>query len=374
MLRKEVLREEVFRKDVAIRTQPSCDLQQLESYQPHWVREDFIDFIAEKFNPLWSYRKVKARVLSIQQVGEDFYQLQLRPNQNFDYSRYQAGQSILVTVVIAGVRYQRHYSILEINPAGHLSIAIKRQGLVSTALTVLQANRYIEISQPQGDFTLAALSDAQLNLAAKKLLFIASGSGITSIYALLNQALRRTDIMKIDLIYFSRDLAYLNQLMQLSEQYPHFHLCAIDTLDEPQHLDLALLTRVVPDFQTRLCYACGAHGMMHAANQIYAQLGCSAQLKQEYFLPPRTEQSHEQTVHFIRAQQSFQTKGSLLESAEAAGLRPAHGCRMGICNSCSCTKLSGTTKNILTGEINQQSNSQIKLCISQALSPVEINL
>lgn len=374
MLRKEALTKEALTKEVLKSTQRRFDIQQLESYQPHWIREDFIDFIAEKFNPLWSYRKVKARVLSIEQVGEDFYQLQLRPNQNFDYSSYQAGQSLLVTVVIAGVRYQRHYSILDINPAGHLSIAIKRQGLVSTALTVLASNRYLEISQPQGCFTLDALSDASINLPDKKLLFIASGSGITAIYALLKQALQRTVIMKIDLIYFSRDLAYLNQLMQLSEQYPHFHLCAIDTLDEPQHLDLALLQRVVPDFQSRLCYACGAHGMMHAANQIYTQLGCLAQLKQEYFLAPRATQKIEQTVHFVRAQQRFQSSGNLLESAEAAGLRPAHGCRMGICNSCSCTKLSGTTQNIVTGEINQQSNTQIKLCISQALSPVEINL
>ena len=29
-------------------------------YQPEWVREDFVDFIVEKINPVWAWKKVKA--------------------------------------------------------------------------------------------------------------------------------------------------------------------------------------------------------------------------------------------------------------------------------------------------------------------------
>ena len=65
---------------------------------------------------------------------------------------------------------------------------------------------------------------------------------------------------------------------------------------------------------------------------------------------------------------------NLLSSAEQAGLRPQHGCRMGVCNKCSCTKVSGVTQNLLTGEIEDQPNRPIKLCVSQALSPVTIDL
>src|SRR5690554_1557936 len=57
-----------------------------------------------------------------------------------------------------------------------------------------------------------------------------------------------------------------------------------------------------------------------------------------------------------------------------AGLSPAHGCRMGICNTCSCTKVSGSVLNLLTGEIDHNHNTQIKLCVTQAISPVVINL
>ena len=57
------------------------------------------------------------------------------------------------------------------------------------------------------------------------------------------------------------------------------------------------------------------------------------------------------TVHAIQSEQMFtQTSGlSLLEAAEAAGLKPKHGCRAGLCRSCLCKKHSGTARNLLTG-------------------------
>jgi len=110
-------------------------MQQEQFYQPQWVREDFVDFIAEKINPLWAWKKVKAAVISIENIGTDFYQIQLRPNSNFKANLLQAGQSVLVTVTIGGSRYQRHYSVLKQHCNGDLSIAVKRQGRVSKALT-----------------------------------------------------------------------------------------------------------------------------------------------------------------------------------------------------------------------------------------------
>ena len=59
-------------------------------YQPQWVREDFVDFIAEKINPVWAWKKVKATLVSIQMIGDDFYQIQLQPNRNFDTTAFRA--------------------------------------------------------------------------------------------------------------------------------------------------------------------------------------------------------------------------------------------------------------------------------------------
>jgi len=80
-------------------------------YQPQWIREDFVDFIAEKINPVWAWKKVKASIVDVHMLSSDFYQIELQPNHNFRADAFRAGQSILVTVVIAGVREQRSYSI-----------------------------------------------------------------------------------------------------------------------------------------------------------------------------------------------------------------------------------------------------------------------
>ena len=114
--------------------------------------------------------------------------------------------------------------------------------------------------------------------------------------------------------------------------------------------------------------------MMQSLQQIYTDLKIQNQLKQEYFQVLADESLAEQSVTFLRSQQQFLAKTNLLESAEQAGLKPTHGCRMGMCNTCTCTKVSGSTQNMLTGEIDHAANTQIKLCISQALSPVVINL
>lgn len=334
-------------------------------YSPEWVREDFVDFIAAKINPLWAWKKVKASVVKSRTLSHDFYQIQLRPNRNFKHQQFKAGQSVLVTVEIAGVRQQRSYSVIRLLSNGDILLGVKRQGMVSGHLTHLNAGSLVELSQPQGEFVLED--------TATPLLLIASGSGITAIYSLLMEALK-TPERQIDLIYFSRDQAFQSELEMLFQQHLNFQFHAVNTAQHKQHLDLALLERLVPDYQQGLTYACGAQSMMQSLKEIFAAQGISSQLKQEYFQMTADESLETQPVTFLRAQQEFSAKGSLLESAEQAGLRPTHGCRMGMCNTCTCTKVSGSTKNMLTGEISHDANTQIKLCISQAVSPVTINL
>lgn len=335
------------------------------SYQPEWVREDFVDFIAAKINPLWAWKKVKASIVKTRALSPDFYQIELRPNRNFKYQQLQAGQSILVTVVIEGVRQQRHYSIVKVLANGDIILAVKRQGKVSKALSELTFGSIVEISQAQGEFTLSQEHTA--------LLLIASGSGISAIYSLLQAALKQSK-REISMLYFSRDEAFHAELQQLATHYPQLSYQHFNTLKTKQHLNIELLEQYVADFKQRQTYACGANGMMQSLQQIYTDLKIQNQLKQEYFQVLADENLTEQSVTFLRAQQQFLAKTNLLESAEQAGLKPTHGCRMGVCNTCTCTKVSGSTKNMLTGEIDHAANTQIKLCISQALSPVVINL
>lgn len=338
------------------------------SYQPHWIKEDFVDFVLAQFNPLWSMRKIKTTINARQALGNDMYKVVLANNPKFK-SQWQAGQSVLVTVQVHGVHHQRSYSIVDIDAKGQIILGIKAQGLVSDYLCKSADDIVVEISQVQGDFILHAGSHTDQSPA----LMIASGSGITAIYAMVKQAIAQ-NLESVHLIYFNRAPVFHVELEQLSRQYPQFHYHFIDTSRTKQYLDEALLTAQCADWKTINTYICGSTPMMKNAKAIFAKHEISNQLHSEYFQPCVDDTATEQPITFRRAQRDFIATKTLLESAEDAGLRPTSGCRMGICNSCTCTKVSGVTKNIITGEIDQSDNQQIKLCVSQALSPVTIDL
>ena len=67
------------------------------------------------------------------------------------------------------------------------------------------------------------------------------------------------------------------------------------------------------------------------------------------------------------------TKG-LLALAEAAGLNPRYGCRMGICHQCSCRKTGGTVLNRLTGQPSGPGEETVQLCVSVPAGPVTLEL
>lgn len=332
-------------------------------YQPHWVREDFIDFVLEKFDPLRSLKKVKAKVVKQEALSPDMFKITLLPNDKFSRA-WQAGQSVLVTVKHEGVYHQRHYSIVDIDSNGSIILGIKVQGKVSQQLCYGK-DLYVELSQAQGEFTL--------HQDKTPALLIASGSGITAIYAMLKQALAQ-NLQQVYLLYFNRHPVFHVELTQLLAQYPQLQYQFIDTTQQHTHFDETLLAEFCPSWKQLPSYVCGSSGLMHAVKDLYQTRECQQNLHSEYFQPVQVEGVIEQVVTFRRAQRDFIADKSLLESAEQAGLKPTHGCRMGICSTCTCHKVSGITKNMLTGEIESEDHRPIKLCISQALSPVVIDL
>ena len=68
------------------------------------------------------------------------------------------------------------------------------------------------------------------------------------------------------------------------------------------------------------------------------------------------------------------TGDTLLEQAEAAGLSPEFGCRMGICFSCTKVKTSGCVQNISTGELDSDPDTEVQLCIRRAVGDVALDL
>lgn len=339
---------------------------QTSQYKPHWVREDFVDFMLAKVNPLWTLRRSMARIENIEPIADGMIKLTLTPNNKF--TAFKPGQFVMLTVRINGVQHQRAYSLVSSPDDKQLVLGIKQQGLVSRYLANnARVGDVIEITPAMGEFVLKD--------TLQPILLIAAGSGITPMLSLAKQALERSKLA-VTLIYYSRDPAFKAELEQLAEQHGHFNLhIMVDSSDKPAFFDEETLDQLCVDAKYRQTYVCAAPSLMKATRQIWQKRGWSEQLTQESFLPVTvSDDAQAIPVNFRRSMQQFEARGNLLASAEAAGLKPAFGCRMGICNTCVCTKVSGAVRNQLTGEINDQNNVQIKLCISEAVTPVDIDL
>ncbi|MBF3138566.1 2Fe-2S iron-sulfur cluster binding domain-containing protein, partial [Pseudomonas aeruginosa] len=56
------------------------------------------------------------------------------------------------------------------------------------------------------------------------------------------------------------------------------------------------------------------------------------------------------------------------------GLRPAHGCRQGICASCTCVLLSGCVRDLRSGALCSEPGQSIRLCVSAAHGDLALDL
>ena len=78
------------------------------------------------------------------------------------------------------------------------------------------------------------------------------------------------------------------------------------------------------------------------------------------------------------AQSDVDTEGDsdtpLLKVAEAAGMNPPHGCRMGICHTCNTTLVSGCVRDLRTGEVLNEAGSIVQTCICAAAGDCELDL
>ena len=81
------------------------------------------------------------------------------------------------------------------------------------------------------------------------------------------------------------------------------------------------------------------------------------------------------TLSFLRSGQSVPiASGTLLEQAEAAGLTPEFGCRMGICHACTSRKAAGAVENLRTGRVSDEEDEDIQLCVSVPAGDVALEI
>jgi len=356
----------------------------------HWLgrqlfnRDDpaaFFDPLLERIDPLLTRQAICARVLSIAQETADTRTFVLQPASR--WQGFRAGQHIAMTLDINGVRRTRTFS-LSSTPGqwrenGTIAVTVKRirGGLVTGWMhDCLETGSTLHISEAFGDFDTPAVTESAL--------YIVGGSGITPVLSHLETMAADGFEAPVTLLYYVRtrqDIIASERLFALARQWPALTLNLLTT-DEPgssqrltdQHL------QQVPDINARRCYLCGPEGLMDLASELLSRRNIPEdRIHCTRFSAPTVELDRDSLggqVQFAQSRQQAESLGdaSLLDIAEASGLSPKHGCRMGICHQCSCRKNSGTVVNRLTGKTSGSGEETIQLCVSVPAGAVSINL
>jgi len=343
------------------------------------------NFWLQKLNPLWSMGQALGKIVKKVQVAKDMVSLTIQTNRHFQAGL--AGQHHPVIIEYQGSRYERSYSLTQLNPQlVVLTVKKVQQGIVSSWLVdQAKVGDIIEFGQPYGDMCLTA---HQPNL-----LLLAAGSGITPMYSLLEAWSKQKNNInqKVQLMYWVKqqaDSAFLQRFEQLSEKHPQFSFKIFYTqadVDLPsdltsvstQQLSSRINQQHIEDIDVlnTSVYACGPSGFVTTVESLFAN---SPNLKSEAFsLSPISHElmgtvnitlsKSQKTVSIARGQ-------SILLGLEQQNIRPTHGCRMGICNKCACPKVQGATKNLVNGSENTEPGSLLKLCVNTAQTDLIIDL
>lgn len=336
------------------------------------------DRLLGQAHPLWSLREIRARVVDRREEGADMFSLWLKPNRR--WRGHLPGQHVVLGVHIDGVLRHRVFSISSAGRRGQpIRLSIRRQpgqGMTDWLFQHARVGLVCSLGAASGEFVL---------LAARpdRLLMIAAGSGITPLLAMLHALAGERhggDIVLLQLSRRGAERVFASELDALQSKLPglrvHQHLSAEQGRWLPEHLDT-----LVPDLAQRKTLLCGPQALMDAVAGHMGARGLADTLHMESFARPRHARSAAsdgavRQVHCATSEHTFtQLPGaSLLEAAEAAGLQPPHGCRVGLCRSCLCRKHSGAVRNLMTGQRSAEPDEWIQLCITAAESDLELAL
>src|SRR5579884_2087914 len=317
-----------------------------------WLRPlndaDALDDLLALANPLWSVRARRARVVRVIDETPDARTFVLRPNRR--WGGFVAGQHVCVAIEIDGVRHERAYSLSSRPGEPTIAVTVKRQpgGRVSNFLhDAVRPGHVLALSRAAGRFVVP-------DPPPTRLLMLSAGSGITPVRSILRDlhARRRaTDVVLVHSCRTPQDAIFRDELAALARAWP-----------------------------ARTTFLCGPVAFMEMVREMWREAGAEGRLRSESFTGPAPAGNPAAlataTVTCVRSGAVFAAAPNrpLLVEAERSGLRPRHGCRMGICHTCLCRKVSGTVENLVTGAVSSAPDTMIQLCICAARSDLTLAL
>ena len=327
-------------------------------------------------NPLWSSRELRGRVEKVIPETEDAATLVIRPGWGWNY-RHRPGQYVGIGVQVNGKYHWRSYSVSSPpkKSGRHLAITVRAmpEGFLSDHLVNgLQPGTIVRLAVPAGDFVLPDPPPA-------KSFFLVGGSGITPVMSMLRTLDRRNTMSDVVLHYASTTperMIFRDELVALHEKHPTLTVHQWFS-DESGIFDLANLDDVVPDWKERETWACGPAPMLNAVEEHWEAAGLEDQLHLERFTLARDGDGGEGgTITFQNSGKEVEVDGAttVLEAGEEAGVGMPYGCRVGICHTCTITKISGVVRDLRNGDEYDSPNEQVQTCVTVPVGPCVLNI
>lgn len=324
--------------------------------------DDYLTLI----NPLWSSRELRGRVERVIPETDDAATLVIRPGWGWRYL-HRPGQFVGIGVQVGGKYHWRSYSVSSppVREGRTLAITVRAmpEGFLSEHLVNgLEPGTIVRLATPSGDFVLPDPPPARS-------LFLVGGSGITPVMSMLRTLDRRGTMSDVVLHYSSTSperMIFREELEALHEKHPSLTVVQRHT-DTEGMLDLATLDEIAPDWRERETWACGPAPMLDAVEEHWARADLEDLLHLERFsLQVSGDGGEGGEITFQNSGKTAEVDGAttVLDAGEQAGVGMPYGCRVGICHTCTVTKISGTVRDLRNGHDFDQPNEQVQTCVT----------
>jgi ferredoxin-NADP reductase len=327
-----------------------------------------VDRYTELVTPTWTLADARAKVVAVRRQTPRSVTLILEPNRAF--AGFRAGQHINLTVEIDGRRRTRPYSPASAEGAPHIELTVGRHdgGLVSNYLYEhARPGMVVGLDSVGGDFVLP-------DVRPRRILFVSGGSGITPVMSMLRTMRAEGSDREIAFIHYARSAeqaCYRDELAAMpGVRVLHGYTRSPEEGDLQGYFDADHLATAMPSPEA--VYACGPPALVEAVREHRADANW------ESFVPPVFEVPCVPSggrIAFADSGVAVTDDGrSLLQQAEAAGLKPESGCRMGICHTCTRRKTSGVVKSLTTGVMSSTEAEDVQICVSVPVGDVDLAL
>ncbi len=318
---------------------------------------------------------------------------------------FAPGQFFTLTVLVGGERLRRAYSASSAPGAlgGRVRVSVKRipGGRVS--------NHLVESARPGDVLTVAGPSGSfvpQPATAARHLLLVAGGSGITPLLCITSALLATEPETRVTLLFGNRaerDIPFRDELAALAREHAG-RLAIRHVLAEPPpswdggsglltpevlavELDRLAERGELPSASAGPAYLCGPEPMMHAARaalrarglpdeHIHEEVFASPGARARAAAPAPTGPVDVTFTHAGVTTRAVQRPGkTLLEAGLEAGVDMPYSCAMGGCGACKVQLLSGeTTEEGAALTAAERAAGYVLACSDRALRPCKLEV